>query len=305
MAARRRRVIQEEPELGRSRRPTTHRSTPLSTRPGRRRRPRSGKDLWSLDSVKKLVPPPKKPSLMYRLYKSAKRAAGFKSTKKGLGRRTIPGVNPAAAAPAPPAPATAAATAATTTTAGSPLANDARLVNPFASLGKLDPSSPVPVPVSGSPPRPPGSLPSGESGGGGAPRARIAHPAEANAAERGETRKTFSVYSAYKGLRRRVRGDFSISQNDHTRRAGIPILPRVRRERNVDAVAATPSLRSMPPRGRAVLPRVRSTRPTPSPRPSPETSASGRGSSRGYRLPVPNPRLQSPPRRARTARRFA
>ena len=169
--------------------------------------PRSGKDLWSLDSVKKLVPPPKKPSLMYRLYKSAKRAAGFKSTKKGLAldeeeeeEDDDPGVKPSSSATAPTTTATATATAATTTTAGSPLANDARLVNPFASLGKLDPSSPVPVPVSGSPPRPPGSLPSGESGGGGAPRARIAHPAEANAAERGETRKTFSVYSAYKGL---------------------------------------------------------------------------------------------------------
>ena len=178
--------------------------------------PRSGKDLWSLDSVEKLVPPPKKPSLMYRLYKSAKRAAGFKSTKKGLAldeeeeeEDDDPGVKPSSSATAPTTTATATATAATTTTAGSPLANDARLVNPFASLGKLDPSSPVPVPVSGSPPRPPGSLPSGESGGGGAPRARIAHPAEANAAERGETRKTFSVYSAYKGLRRRVRGDFS------------------------------------------------------------------------------------------------
>ena len=204
--------------------------------------PRSGKDLWSLDSVKKLVPPPKKPSLMYRLYKSAKRAAGFKSTKKGLAldeeeeeEDDDPGVKPSSSATAPTTTATATATAATTTTAGSPLANDARLVNPFASLGKLDPSSPS-RPVSGSPPRPPGSLPSGESGGGGAPRARIAHPAEANAAERGETRKTFSVYSAYKGLRRRVRGDFSDfgKMTKDASRGGSPSLPRVRRERNVD-----------------------------------------------------------------------
>ena len=116
--------------------------------------PRSGKDLWSLDSVKKLVPPPKKPSLMYRLYKSAKRAAGFKSTKKGLAldeeeeEDDDPGVKPSSSATAPTTTATATATAATTTTAGSPLANDARLVNPFASLGKLDPSSPRPRPPS-------------------------------------------------------------------------------------------------------------------------------------------------------------
>ena len=90
---------------------------------------------------------------MYRLYKSAKRAAGFKSTKKGLAldeeeeeEDDDPGVKPSSSATAPTTTATATATAATTTTAGSPLANDARLVNPFASLGKLDPSSPVPVP---------------------------------------------------------------------------------------------------------------------------------------------------------------
>ena len=85
--------------------------------------PRSGKDLWSLDSVEKLVPPPKKPSLMYRLYKSAKRAAGFKSTKKGLAldeeeeeEDDDPGVKPSSSATAPTTTATATATAATTTT---------------------------------------------------------------------------------------------------------------------------------------------------------------------------------------------
>ena len=163
--------------------------------------------MWELDSVAPLpasAPPPKaegekpKRSYLSRAYKGLRRAAGFKSKKTALA--LLPAASETAERPRPEGSAAAAAAA---SAAASPVN-----ANPFASLRTLE-TSPKTAGTS------PGIRERDASGPADADARRREADEEALAAapaartQPGTKKKSFSLYSAYKGFRRRVRGDFS------------------------------------------------------------------------------------------------